>query len=458
MRFAEIDGRRVGIWGYGREGRSALRALRQFAPSATVVVVADGPLDAADHDEVIALGALERSGGAASDAVGDCQTVILSPGVSTYRPDITALRAAGVNITSGTDMWFAENPDAKVIAVTGTKGKSTTSSLIHHLLEAAGVRTTLAGNIGVPLLDAVRSADPPSIWVFELSSQQAAGLSHSPTVGVIVNLYREHLDWHLTEDNYFADKINMLMHRTDGIAVLNHENDELRRRSARLPGTIAWFGDGERFHVVGDDVFDGAQLLCPSDAIPLRGRHNRMNLCAGMAAISQLGVDVRAATAGVATFTALPHRLQEVCSIGGVSYIDDSIATTPEATLAALDALGSHVVTVLLGGFDRTQDYAPMAADLVSRANVAAVITLPDNGERILAELQHAAAEHGGNTPILEHAADLDAAVARAAALTPKNGTVLLSPAAPSYGRFRNFEERGDAFLEAAQRLRPVAR
>jgi UDP-N-acetylmuramoylalanine--D-glutamate ligase len=442
MRVSELEGARVGLWGAGREAAAAFRAL---GSPAGVVVATDADADATTRAAFP--GATFAAGPDAWRALAGCDVVVRSPGVSRYREDVAALRDAGVTLTTATNLWFAEHGDEPIVGVTGTKGKSTTASLVHRLATAAGVRAELAGNIGRPLLDVLRPADPPTLWVVELSSYQTADLERSPSIAVVVNLYREHLDWHRTEDAYVADKLNLLAHGPR-VEVLNGRDERLLDRV----GAVA---DGRRrvlFGVPGGfDVVDGAvvrdgAVVVAMGATALLGAHNALNVAAALAAVEAAGALPGDPQAAVSGFEPLAHRLQTVARAGGVAFVDDSISTTPESAVAALQALPDEPIALLVGGQDRGQDFASLADAVAAHGHVRGVVGLPDNGPRALDAI---AARCGTQVPT-RMAGDLDEGVALAREIVGDAGTVLLSPAAPSYGRFRDFIARGEAFRAAA--------
>lgn len=439
MRVCELDGARVGLWGAGREAASAFRALR--AP-AEVVVATDAPVAASERERFP--GARFADGPQAWRALADCDVVIRSPGISLYREDVARVVAAGARLTTATRLWFAEHAGDEVIAVTGTKGKSTTAKLVHTLLASAGARAELAGNIGRPLLDVPSADAPPDVWVVELSSYQLADLEAAPSIAVVVNLYREHLDWHGSEERYFADKLRLVAHAR--LAVLNGRDERLL---SLVPDGVerVLFGVPGGFDVEPGPparvVRDG-RVVVDLGATSLRGSHNASNVAAALTAVHATAWTPADPQAALARFDPLPHRLQTVLRDGDLSFVDDSISTTPESAVAALEALPGEPLVLLVGGQDRGQDFAPLAAAVAAHGLVRAVIGLPANGERALAAV-------GGAAPT-RMAGDLDEAVAHARALLEGGGTVLLSPAAPSYGEFRDFIERGERFRAAAQR------
>jgi UDP-N-acetylmuramoylalanine--D-glutamate ligase len=436
VRFSEIEGRRVGVWGLGREGRSVARAIAARLPGTPLLLVDEGR-GPGPHDTWEGLPVV---GDVA--ALAGCDVVVRSPGVSVHRPEAAALREAGVRLTSGTRIWFAENPGARTIGVTGTKGKSTTSALIAHLAASRGLRVQLAGNIGRPLTDLLAGPEPmeADLWVLELSSFQTADLEASPAVGVLLNLYREHTDWHLTQETYWADKLNLFGHRPDMVSVLNRADPRVRERGASLPHPV-WFRSPEGFDAGPGGITLGGRPYAPRAAVALPGEHNLDNVCAALTALAAVGEEGEDLVDALRRFRPLAHRLEPILERDGVLYVNDSIATIPEASVAAARALAPRPTVLLVGGRDRSQDYGPLADFLAGPTSVVGVVGLPGNGPAILERIGRAAAGLA-TTP----ADDLDDAVRRARAMLPGGGVVLLSPGAPSGPDFGDFEARGEAF------------
>lgn len=445
MRLADLEGRRVALWGLGREGRSTLRAIRRRLPELPLTVLDDDEVDGAELEVSTVIG---REAVAA--ALPGFDVVVRSPGVSLYRPEIEAAHRRGVVFTSATRLWFAEHPAARTVCVTGTKGKSTTASLIAHCLAAGGIAAELRGNIGRPLLDPAEAE--PEVWVIELSSYQTADLEADPTVAVLLNLFPEHLDWHGDADTYYRDKLRLFAHQKNGVAVVNGQDPGIKRWSDIFENVV-YFNEGNGLHARGDFIHDGARRLLPVKEILLPGAHNLSNVCAALAALKTLGFDAADLAEHIASFRGLPHRLETLGERNGILYVDDSISTTPESAMAAIEAFPGRSVTVLLGGYDRGIAYEELAGFLVHR-EIHTVVTLPPSGRRIAAAVERARGEHTAR-PYLVEAADLFTAVDLAGRLTPPGGVVLLSPAAPSYGAFRDFIERGEAFARAAGFLSP---
>jgi len=448
LRLADLAGRRVAVWGLGEEGRSALRAVRRYAPDAELAGIDDRSPPAAGAALAASLGAEVLIGGAALAALARFDVVVKSPGVSLYRPEIAAARERGVRFTSATRLWFAERPDARAVCVTGSKGKSTTAALLAALLAAAGRRVALAGNIGRPLLDRVGPRPPedePELWVIELSSYQTADLAAAPAVAVLLNLYPEHLSWHGSVDRYYRDKLRLFARLAPGAAVVNRRGGDVARFAARF-AEATWFNQSGALDARDGAIFDGEERLTAATELALAGRHNLENACGALAAARRLGHEPRALVEPLRAFRGLPHRLYPLGERDGLLWVDDSISTIPQSAVAAIEAFAGRPLTLLAGGHDRGVDPAPLI-DRLRAGDVGAVVTLPDSGTELARRLR--AARLGPGTVVRE-AADLAAAVAIARRETPTGGVVLLSPAAASFGRFADYRERGRAFARAA--------
>jgi UDP-N-acetylmuramoyl-L-alanine---L-glutamate ligase len=418
MRADELRGRRVAIWGFAREGRAALRFLRERDAGMAITVLDDAG-GAAQIDAPLIGGRAAIAG-----AIDGFDVVVKSPGISLYDPLVTQARAGGVRFTSLLNLWFADAPACRTVCVTGTKGKSTTTALIAHILRGVGRNAMAAGNIGVPVTELPRNG--LDLAVIEVSSYQAADFSGQCDIAVLTSLSQEHLDWHHSVAAYQRDKLNLLRHARhaliscDALAAVGAMLD-----LASLEHTV--FAASSEPHV------NNRYLARP---------HNLTNLAGALAVVRSLGVDAAAALRAAEDFPPLPHRQQEIGEVGGVLYVDDSISTTPEATIAALDAYRDRAVTVIVGGHDRGIDYAVLVARLRAEPRPG-VVLIDASGERIRTML--------GPVPRVHVAASMSEAVALARAMTPSGGVVVLSPAAPSYGRYRNFVERGEDFARCVE-------
>ncbi|BCL12692.1 UDP-N-acetylmuramoyl-L-alanine--D-glutamate ligase [Micromonospora sagamiensis] len=444
MRLSDLRGRSVAVWGTGREGRAAVTAVAAHGPAELVAVDDSANFLSLDWSGPLAEAAPLVTGEEGFARLAAADVVVRSPGVPQTHPWLVELRRRGVTVTGGSALWMADHA-ARTVGVTGSKGKSTTSSLISHLLTALGRPNVFGGNIGVPLLDLPEA----ELYVLELSSYQCSDLTDSPRVAVVTALFPEHLDAHGGEREYYRDKLNLLAHGPETV-VVNGTDERLAAELGDRPAVRAGRPDG--FHVApGPDAtpwFHAADRpLFPRTRLPLVGRHNEGNLCVALAVLDALGVDVPAQSdevaAAVAAFRGLAHRLTEIADPSGLTFVDDTLATSPYAAMHAIDAYEARPLTVIVGGTDRGLDYTPLREHLAERE--ITVIGIPDSGPRIVEALA------GLPRVRTELADDLVAAVRLARKLTPADGVVLLSPAAPSYGRFRNFEHRSEVFAEAVR-------
>jgi UDP-N-acetylmuramoylalanine--D-glutamate ligase len=329
-----------------------------------------------------------------------------------------------------------------VIGVTGTKGKSTTASLLAHLASVV-VPTQLAGNIGRPALDLLDETTEGWV-VLELSSYQIADLSSGPEVAVITNLYKEHADWHGDERTYRDEKLRIFKLPGVRAAVYPVGDPDIAAAAAGCAMRIS-FGGPQTWHLTEGGIQDGEGSLIPWDVLPLRGAHNALNLCASLSALVAAGIPCPPLPDSLAGVKPLPHRLQTVYLFDEVEWVDDSISTTPESSLAAIAAFSDQPLVLVAGGLDRGQDYDELGRIAAKRA--VGLVTLPSTGARLAA----AARRSGLAEDRIVEAGDMEMAVLAAAALAPAGSVVLLSPAAPSYNSYRNFEERGDHFAALAR-------
>ncbi|MDY7104818.1 MAG: UDP-N-acetylmuramoyl-L-alanine--D-glutamate ligase [Actinomycetota bacterium] len=446
MLLSDLTGRRVAVWGAGLEGRAAATVIARRRP-ADLVVVEDGVVAAdvlaTDDGAQVPL----RGGDDGRAALGDAEVIVRSPGISRYRPDVAALAVGPATMTTSTGLFLAHSVDVPVVGITGTKGKSTTASLIAALLDAVGRPAVLAGNIGAPMLPLLDQEIPAEVVrVVEVSSYQAADVTASPSVGVLTSLWPEHLDWHGGWDRYVADKLNLFAHRPDlAVAVgTTTVSDEA------VPGRVVRFGTPPGWWADGTALCRGeTPPLLDTAGTPVRGSHIGHDLAGAVTALELLGVDVescaRELARAVATWEPLPHRQTVIAERDGVRWVDDTLATVPQATAAAVEVFLPDPVTLLVGGFDRGIDYTDLGAALARWGKAVTVVTMPDTGAKVAAAVR--AAPDGADVEL--HESDgIDDAVAIARHVTATGGTILLSPAAPSYHRFKNYTELAARFAE----------
>ena len=432
LSWSDLAGARVGVWGLGREGRASLRKLATLG--AEPVLVDDRPSGPVDGHPVL----VTADGGLA--ALEACDVVVKTPGMSRYRPELARLAAAGVPVAGGLGLWLAEADLRRVLVVTGTKGKSTTSSVAGHLIRGLGYRCLVGGNIGVAPFDPEAGGEF-DYWVIEVSSYQATDLPCSPPVVAVTSLHPDHLDWHGGVERYYRDKLSMCSQPGAELTVANGDSDPLRERQTLLGPRVEWVRETD------DPAADWMQDL------GLPGGHNRRNALIARRCLVALGVrgagDDAALKAAAAGYRPLPSRLTPIGTTNGVTFVDDSLSTNVLPTLAALDAFPGRRIALIVGGHDRGIDYAPLAAGVLARQAPTLVLTLPDSGPRI-----HTAIEAASTQPVnVTDCSDLEAAVAAGFAWAQPDGVVLLSPAAPSFGLFRDYKDRSDAFARAVRAI-----
>ena len=446
MRVADLNGRSVAVWGTGPEGRAAVLAIAPHRPSRLIAVDDSADFLAVPWAAELAALAPLAGGDHAFPALVTAEVVVRSPDIPQTHPWVTELRERGVTITSGSALWMADNA-ARTIGVTGSKGKSTTSSLISRLLTAVGRPGVFGGDLDVPLLD----LPPAAQYVLQLSSRQCADLTDSPRVAAVTALFPEDLLAHGGEREYYRDTLNVLR-RGPEMIVVNGADLRLRdeiRGICDLNGfpPIPAGADDSRFRVEDEWVHCSDEPLFHREALHLKGAHNGRNLCVALAVLDGLGVDVPGMKdelqAAVESFEGLPHRLAEIADPSGLTFVDDTVSTNPYSAMQAIEAYPSRPLTVLVGGTDRGLDYAPLRQFLTDRE--LTVIGIPDSGPRIVEEL---AGLSGVTTEVAE---DLPAAVRLARKMTPSGGVVLLSPAAPGYGRYPDIERCSEAFATAVR-------
>lgn len=413
------------LYGAGKEAQSTRAFLAKRQPDLKVYVAVDsGTADIPQTEQV----RVEDLPAAIADR--RFSLIVKSPGVSIYKPIFAQARAAGIAVTSNLNLWGATyRDDRTVIAITGTKGKSTTATLTHLMLTHSGVDAGLAGNVGLAPLDI---ADKHPIVIFELSSYQTADMNFLPDVAALTNLYPEHVDWHGSVDRYYADKLH-LIDRDGNFAVA---------LGAAAKGN-ALVAKAVRDHRrLLRDLTEEESLAIEAAAAHsrLRGAHNLDNARLAAEIALATGGTMDGVLAGIAAFAPLPHRLEEHV-FGGVTVVNDSISTTPEATKAALAAYPGRRIALIAGGHERQQDYAELAALLAPRG-VTTLVTLPVTGERLAKATRETAP-----TVDVSEAPHLEAAIDALVQRRERFETIILSPGAPSYNQFKNFEERGSRFV-----------
>ncbi|HEY2104147.1 MAG TPA: UDP-N-acetylmuramoyl-L-alanine--D-glutamate ligase [Candidatus Binataceae bacterium] len=464
MTLAELARARVLVLGLGREGLETYRFLRAEFPGRIIGLADRLPIErlapAVQRDIAADRALTTHFGDGYLASLGGYDVVVRSPGVPLITPAIGQAARAGVRITSHIEIFLA-NCTGTTIGVTGTKGKSTTASLIHAILRAGGLDAHLVGNIGVPPLSLLRTTGARSYLVIELSSYQLDGIGRSPHVAVLLNIVPEHLDLHGGFENYVHAKQNITRFQSAADILIYNAMYPIPRaiadasRARRLGFSIEGKPSPGSFLKSGNVVYrgeqGGAEVILPAGEVPLAGRFNLQNVLAAVTVGRELGVDRATVARSVRAFKPLPYRLERVGTFGGIVFYNDPLATIPEATIAGLDALGHGVATILLGGYDRGLDMDGLARRL-RHSEVSTVILFPPSGARIWAALER---EYRGedSLPKAFFTGDMRTAVSLAGQNTPQGRICLHSPASPSFGLFKDYMERGDLFRRYVREL-----
>ncbi len=446
-----VSGRNIVLAGYGREGKALLDWLILHYPNQIFSV--------ADRQELPDASFPQRHhwiGG--TDSMSKLSTfdlIIKTPGI----PSAQLAYLPSEKITSQTELFLrAYGP--QTLGITGTKGKSTTTSLVYHILKTYTDKVVLTGNIGIPPFTVVDQLDPATAVVMELSAHQLELVKHCPHISVLLNLFEEHLD-HFSDYNAYQEaKYNIARYHRPGDYLIYPSFDEtvgelLKRNS--VTGVLLPFGltrpEGEGIWLEGDNVYlklplSDPEVICKGvSRSPLSGSHNRLNIMAAAAVAALYGVGETIISCAVSTFSGLPHRLEFVGIYGEVKFYDDSISTIPEAVIAAVKSLG-RVDVLLLGGFDRGISYDKLAS-FIPGSGVKLILLTGPAGERI----QRVLIEAGVKPSQMQFHVRFDDMVKMAVKSTVAGDVVLMSPGASSYDQFKNFEERGKRYKEIIKEM-----
>jgi len=432
VRLSDLSSLRVAVWGAGREGRAAIGALERLGCDMVLVV---DEIDAAARSLAAEHGLEVRTPAEVHSAgVG---FVVRSPGISKYRPEVVDWRTAGIGSSGLLALWLADRDPETVIGVTGTKGKSTTSSLITGILTAAGREVHLAGNIGVPVTVVPATSE---VAVVEVSSYQASDCTTSPSVGVLTALGEDHVSWHGTVERYHADKLNLFAHHGLRAMVTTAARDRLAALGVGMFVDGPWRCEGVLVVRDGDAAVDAGSLHA----------HVRRNLVLAANAAEAWSPGVRSAhvAAAVAGFEALPSRQKVVEVVNGVRWVDDLLASNPTGVAAALESFAGERLILLMGGDDRGIDLSPLVADLGAATNIEAIVLMGGDDETLVRVLTAA------SLPIVRIPThDIDAAVRTAHGLARSGMTVSFSPGAPTPKALGDWESRSRVYAASIAAL-----
>jgi UDP-N-acetylmuramoylalanine--D-glutamate ligase len=456
--------KRVLVLGFGRQGKALAHWLPSQGAHVTISDKRDMGEIADDLMEILGLPVSFALGGHPVDLLQETDILCISGGVPTDLPIVQAALEHGIAVVNDA-ILFLERCPALVIGITGSAGKTTTTTLVGKMCQADGRKTWVGGNIGNVLLEDLEDIQPDDIVVMELSSFQLEIAHISPDIAAVLNVTPNHLDRHGTFQEYAAAKANIFKHQQGDDRVILGADDLVSNSFSQLaPANIAFFSAqrmvtdgaillGERLAVVGSSSPDGtAKVVCTRDEIKLRGEHNLSNVLAACALAGAAGVSVEAMRQAILDFRGVEHRLEVVDDLNGIQWINDSIATAPERVIAAIRSFEEPLV-VLVGGRDKNLPWAELANLMAARCK--AVICFGEHG-RAIAQLVNMARRRVMGSP-LQHVRvvkSLDAAVRIAAKVANRGDVVLLSPGGTSFDAYQDFAERGDHFRKLVQEVK----
>jgi UDP-N-acetylmuramoylalanine--D-glutamate ligase len=411
MHLQNLENKSILILGYGREGKST----HQFLKSKNInnITIAD-----------------IKNNKNYLDDLDQYQIIFKTPGIPNTA-ELMQAKDKGVIISSNTQLFLELFP-GKTIGVTGTKGKSTTTALIHHILKENNIKSDLLGNMGKPALSALDDLDKDTLVVLELSSHQLVDMTKSPNIAVVLNIFPEHLDHFDSLETYMASKASITKYqKPEDIVVFNSKYQESSKVADLSPGKKLKFSDINLNNIITDQD------------IPLLGEHNKQNILPAIIIGQQLGLSDQQIAQAIKTFKALEHRLEFVKEINNVKYYNDSQGTNPEASIAAINSFPDKQIVLIAGGHEKNLDYSNFSLELKDK--VRFLILFKPAGEKILEKIGELE-----NWKISAEFADSMANAVKLASEQAQPGDiVLLSPATSSFGMFKNYQDRGNQFKNA---------
>ncbi len=454
-----LEEKKILILGLGREGLSTYKFVRHLFPD-IFIAFSDKKQFKDLEPKYLQISKKDKHvnfilGSNYLDTLTEYEVVIKSPGIPNKLKEIKEAKKAGVIFTSQTKIFFDECKGI-IVGVTGTKGKSTTTTLIHHFLKKAGKKAVLLGNIGKPPLDYLDEDSRFTYYVFEMSSHQLSDLNKSPHVAVLLNVFREHLDYYESFKEYFDAKKNITKFQKKGdFLILNYDSLILREVLNETRAKVLSFSLNEKMdaYIDNDTCFikNGGiiEALITTKDIKLIGGHNLYNIMAAALASISLGVSLDVIRKAIISFKPLPVRLETVGKYKGITFILDALATIPEATIAALNSYKGQVGTLICGGFDRGQNFKELAKEII-KEKVDNLVLFPTTGQKIWKEIIKL---QSINPPKHFLVMDMATAVKTSYDNTPKGKICLLSAASSSFSLFKNYEEESALFRKYVMQL-----
>lgn len=440
---------KIAIFGLGEEGVSA---ANYFAKTANILIYDDKNKEQIDKTFFKKLQA-DVSFYFQKDINEKVDIVIRSPGVRPDHPKIVKLLKKGAKLTSTTKIFFDKCP-SQIIGVTGTKGKGTTVTLIYKMLKNKYKDVFLAGNIGTPMLEILPKIKKGSLVVLELSSFQLMDLTTSPHVAVVLMVTSEHLDWHPSQKEYHLAKLPVVKYQTNNdFAIVNQDFPISLNAASYTKAKVYFFSTAKEangVYVKGGKLIsqiNGYEEICNTSIIKLAGKHNLQNVAAATAVAKILNIENKTIAKVLSTFKGLEHRLQLVRIVDGVKFYNDSFSTTPETTIAAIEAFTSPKI-LILGGSSKKSDFTLLAQKIKSDKSIQGIILIGEETPRIKKAIT------GFSGMILEGAKDMKEITATASKVTKPGDIVILSPACASFDMFKNYKDRGDQYIKAVRSLR----
>ena len=440
MFLDEIKNKKILIWGFGIEGISAFNLIKELTKDVIIAVSNEDEyknkynnLNFINENDILD---------------HEFDYVIKSSGVSKYKNELNILKNRDVKITTIQNIFLSKVKEIKnnknfpkIIGITGTKGKSTTSSMLNHILNSIGYKSVLVGNIGTSVLEIIDKIENYDYIVVEFSSYQCAMLEEYLDYSVVLNLFPEHIDWHMTHENYYKDKLNIT--NVSNISIINKSDLTISKFLNANNKNILYFNDKNGFYIENDLIMYKDNIIFDTKEIKtINGIHIFENLCSILTILKLENINIINSLESLKTFKTLEHRLEIFyTNTKNLICVDDSISTIPEATIRAIETFKNKDIYLILGGYDRKQDYSELVKYISNNNDIKSIYLTGDTGKRLLKLLDDIKYK---NT--YKYFDSLDDIVSSINFKNLENTVILLSPASASYDKYKSFKERGDLF------------